>query len=428
VAEEDPAIGGSGRSGAALKSELALPARSEAENARRLLDGTAWRDFCRSLEQAGEHLRRCPVGETAVPGELRAEGYRYLLGLLTSGALQALQLADPDQPRFVRNPDSVAKWGAENVDNQYLWARVRPDASYRIEGVRGSCFECLIEVKEGYMQLGDDAVYATLLASELQVEPDGRFEILLSAERPKGHEGNWMPLAPEARYVSVRQYFVDWEQEEPAHFEIFRIGGEGEPSAALRPEQMAARLDEASRWTLQTARFWSEWIEQLREAHVPGRLREPRPYVGGAAGIVYGNDWWSLGPDEAMLLETELPDARYWQIQLCDVWFRSLDYATRQTGLNRAQARTDRDGKLRCVVAHRDPGVQNWLDTAGHPEGMIQYRWIWTRTRPHPQVKIVPFETLRDHLPADTPRVSAEERRRAVAARQRHVIRREPVT
>ncbi len=428
MADEEAAVGGTGKSGAALKAELAGLERSPAENARRLLTGEAWRDFCRSLEQAGEHLLHFPLAETAVPGELRAEGFRYLLGLATSGALQALQLADPDQPRFVRNPDSVAKWGAENVDNQYLWARIRPDAAYRVEGLRRSAFDFLVEVKDGYMQLGDDRVFATLLASELDVAPDGRFEILLSAERPRGHSGNWMPLPPEARYVTVRQYFVDWTREEPARFEIFRIGGEGEPPAPLTPGRMAELLDEAGLWTLQTARFWMEWVTQLRDAYVPGELKAPKPFVGGAQGIVYGNDWWRLGPDEALVVESDPPDARYWQVQLCDVWFRTFDYATRQTGLNHGQARLDADGRLRCVVAHRDPGVPNWLDTCGHPEGMIQYRWIWTRDRPRPSVRIVPFEKLKDALPDDTPEVSPAERRRETAARHRHVIRREPVT
>lgn len=428
MSEDEPAVGGAGKSGAALKAELRPAERSEAENAQRLLDGTAWREFCRSLEAAGEHLLAFPTGETEVPGQLRSEGFQYLLGLVNSGILQALQLADPDQPRLVRNPDSETKWGAENVDNQYLWCRVRSDAAYRIEGNRSTTFEALLETKDGYMQLGDDQVFETLLLSELQTESNGDFEILLSAERPAGHAGNWMPLAPEARYFTVRQYFVDWAQERPAHFEIYRIGGEGVPSPPITPARMAGLLDEAGLWTLQTTKFWMEWVDQLRRDHVKGELREPRPFVGGAAGIVYGNDWWSLEPDEVMIVETELPDARYWQVQLCDVWFRTMDYVTRQTGLNAAQARVDSDGKLRLVVAHRDPGVQNWLDTSGHPEGMIQYRWIWTQSRPHPRVEVVPFSKLRDALPAETPAYSVDARRAALEVRHRHLARREPVT
>jgi hypothetical protein len=425
---DEPAVGGSGKSGAAIKAELRPATRSDADNAKRLLDGSAWREFCRALEAAGEHVLAFPTAETSVPGQLRSEGFQYLLGLVNGGILQALQLSDPDRPRIVRNPDSEAKWGAENVDNQYLWARIRPDAAYRIEGNRRNAFEALLEIKDGYMQLGDDQVFETLLLSDLETQSNGDFEILLSAERPAGHSGNWMPLAPGARYFAVRQYFVDWAEERPAHFEIYRVGAEGEAPAPITPARMASLLDEAGLWTLQTTKFWMEWVEQLRRDHVKGSLREPRPFVGGAKDIVYGNDWWSLEPHEAMIVETELPDARYWQLQLCDVWFRTMDFTTRQTGLNAAQARVDSDGKLRCVVAHRDPGVQNWLDTSGHPEGMIQYRWIWTQSQPHPIVQVVPFSKIREALPADTPEYSSTQRREALSVRHRHLARREPVT
>jgi hypothetical protein len=428
MSKDEAAVGGSGKSGASLKADLARPARSEAEQAKRLVSGEAWREFCRSLEAAGQHLLDFPVGSTPVPGELQAEGIKYALGLATGGILQALQLSDPDRPRFVRSPDSESKWGAENVDNQYLWCRVSPNATYRIEGRRENVFEALLETKDGYMQLGDDRVFATSLLTELECESDGTFEILLSAKRPAGHSGNWMEMPPDTKYFTVRQYFADWEAERPAHFEIYRVGGEGEAPPPTTPARMAELLDEAGLWTLQTAQFWQEWIEQLRRDHVKGRLQPPRPFVGGARDIVYGNDWWSLDPGEAMIVECAVPDARYWQFQLCDVWFRTMDYATRQSGLNHTQARIDSDGSIRVVVAHEDPGVQNWLDTSRHPEGMFQYRFVWTQSRPEPSVRVVPIETLRDDLPAETPDFGVEERRAALAIRHRHVHRREPVT
>jgi hypothetical protein len=428
MSDEEAAVGGSGKSGASLKADLQRETLTEQENADRLLRGDAWRDFCRSIEAAGQHLLEFPVGSTAVAGELQAEGMKYALGLVTGGILQALQLSDPDCPRFVRSPDSESKWGAENVDNQYLWCRIRPDATYRIEGHRRNVFEALLETKDGYMQLGDDQVFATALLTELYCESDGRFEILLSAERPAGHTGNWMEMPPDTRYFTVRQYFADWETERPAQFEIYRIGGEGVAPQPTTPAKMAGLLDEAGLWTLQTARFWQEWIIQLRADHVKGQLQPPRPFVGGARDIVYGNDWWSLDAGEAMVVECAVPDARYWQFQLCDVWFRTMNYATRQTGLNHSQARVDADRVVRIVVAHEDPGIQNWLDTGGHPEGMFQYRFIWTRSRPEPSVRVVPIEKVRDLLPKQTPSYSAKRRSEALEIRHRHLHRREPVT
>jgi len=425
---KEPAIGGTGKFGQLLRDELRGPDRTPEENTKRLLSGEAWRKFCHSIEEAGAYLLEFPTGETATPGELQAQAMKYALGLTNAGIQQALQLSDPDTPRIVRSPDSEAKWGAENADNQYLWCRVGPHAQYLITGNKNNVFEALLETKDGYMQIGDDQVFDTVLLSEISCEADGSFEILLAAEKPQGFTGNFMLMPPETRYWCARQYFVDWESEIPARFEIHRIGGEGEAPTPLTPARMSELLDDAGLWTLQTTKFWQEWIDQLRRDHVKGRLLGPVPFVGGARDIVYGNDWWSLDPDEAMIVEFEVPDARYWQIQLCDVWFRTMDWATHQTSLNHAQSYIHPDGRARFVIAHQDPGVQNWIDTWGHPEGMIQYRYVWTNTEPPPSVTIVPLDRVQEELPSGTPSYSPDERRRALAIRHRHLQRREPVT
>ena len=89
--------------------------------------------------------------------------------------------------------------------------------------------------------------------------------------------------------------------------------------------------------------------------------------------------------------------------------------------------RIDTDGRFRCVLAHEDPGVPNWLDTTGLPEGFMALRWTYSNKPDElPTVKAtrVPFDAIRAHLPADTRTVSAEERREQIRLRQRHVQRR----
>jgi hypothetical protein len=391
-----------------------------AADAGRSETARAWRSFCESLRAAGDVV----LGANAdAPPQVRAEGAEYLLGLVAAGVRQALELGDPLRPRFLRNPDSHSRWGAENADNQYLWARVDPATRYRIVGTRGSVFDFLIEVKEGYMQLGDDRNFATLSADQIETAPDGSFEIGVCAERCAG---NWLPLHPDARYLAIRQYFCDWEHEDPARFRIETWGDDAAPPAPLTEARAAATIDSAARWTFESARFWNEWVEALRRDSRPNALGPARRVAGGADAIHYGNERFRLGPDEALIVEVTPPRARYWAFQLCDPWFRSLDYASRQTSLNQHQVRIDADGRCRCVVAHRDPAVPNWLDTAGHPEGILQYRWIWTDDNPRPTGRVVALGALREVLPHDTPIVTAEQRRRTVRMRRSHVARREP--
>jgi len=410
---------GSSRDAEALRRERA--ARPDAEEAaRRLLSGEAWHAYCDALRDAGDHLLAC--AEDAAPAT-RAAGVHYLLGLVRAGLGQALELADPARPRFFRNPDSSSRWGAENADNQYLWARVDPALRYEIRGERGTAFDFLIEVKEGYMQLGDERNFATLTAADVRCDDDGRFAVVLAAQPPAK---NGLALHPAARFVAIRQYLCDWQRETPARFRIECLD-EREPASAT-PARMASLLQDAADWTLGSARFWSEWTERLRAGYDPGKIAPARRFAGGADDIYYGNDFYALGPDEALVIESAVPDARYWQFQLCDLWFRSADWAERTTSLNHLQARIDGDGRFRCVVAHRDPGVPNWLDTGGETEGVLQYRWIWSRDNPQPGGSIVPFARVRELLPADTPVVSAADRRNQRRLRSSHRSLREPAS
>ena len=80
-------------------------------------------------------------------------------------------------------------------------------------------------------------------------------------------------------------------------------------------------------------------------------------------------------------------------------------------------------------MAHRDPGVSNWLDTTGHPEGFLSPRWAYSETPPPeswPRIraKKVAFDEIGKHLHPDTPRIRPEERRAQIHNRQRHVQRR----
>ena len=72
------------------------------------------------------------------------------------------------------------------------------------------------------------------------------------------------------------------------------------------------------------------------------------------------------------------------------------------------------------VVAHRDPGVPNWLDTEGRRDTMLTYRWIKPVTKPVAVSRVVAFSELRGALPEGTATVTPEQRRDELAARQRH--------
>jgi hypothetical protein len=149
---------------------------------------------------------------------------------------------------------------------------------------------------------------------------------------------------------------------------------------------------------------------------------------GGQATNVYSGGVFELGPDEALLIEATVPvEPQYAGFHLSNLWGESLDFANHQSSLNHFQVERDADGVRRYVVAHRDPGVPNWVDTTGLPEGFLTFRWAYSELPPQlPTTKVrkLRFDEIRSHLPADTRSVSPAERREAIRIRQAHVQRR----
>jgi hypothetical protein len=99
-----------------------------------------------------------------------------------------------------------------------------------------------------------------------------------------------------------------------------------------------------------------------------------------------------------------------------------MDFAERQTSLNAHQARLDPDGAFRGVIAHRDPGVPNWLDTAGHRRGTLALRFLLAEQTPKVEIERMPLAALTARLPASTPRVTPAERAAGLERRRRAAL------
>ena len=111
------------------------------------------------------------------------------------------------------------------------------------------------------------------------------------------------------------------------------------------------------------------------------RIRE-----GGRWGLS-SSGHFQLGDDEALVLTFDPIGAEYLAVQLASGWLCSLDYLHHTASLNLSQAKPDPDGTLPLVVAPKDPGVANWLDTTGLHEGTLFVRWqkLPTTLDPHAQ-------------------------------------------
>ena len=451
-------------------------------NARDELRG-AFDDLIRNLQEARDTIDDPKYFPPAATPRVLAEGYRYLAGFVHHGVERAFH-EDPDFPAF-RNALSVFnKSTIENADAVYFYAPIDGRKTYRVTG-RAEDFRhwraeprrghgpfapqyLIFEVATGPMS-GDSGDlreltpgfrtgFGSVDSSSLVVEDDGSFELLLGPERPSGHEGNFIcTRKPPSRrnpdggdrfaeYVSGRQLFYDWEKEEPIHLSIECLDTAGGHPQPFTPEKAAASLRRMGGIIRGQMRFWLEFYDAVLDCN---QTHEPdgRPYFmpvngynepnaassdtgGGMSTNLYAGGIYDLAPDEALYVEASFAGQPvYTSMHLGTLWGESPDYANHQSSLNHHQMYMGPDGVQRWVVAHRDPGVQNWIDTTGVPRGFLSHRWAYSELPakedwPRISARKLRFDEIANAFPPDQPRVTPAQRSEAVRIRQRHVQKR----
>jgi hypothetical protein len=342
-----------------------------------------------------------------------AAGIRHLLVLLAAGIDEVLRF-DPDPILSVQrtSTDDIVTWGMECPDCIYTRAVLRGGESYRLFGNRGTARYVGLQTMNGI------ATTANELVDELEVDTDGNFEVVLSADE---RAGNWMRIEGDHPTLTVRHFFYDWDTEVASSLRIERLGDAVDAkSRSLDPEMAVSRqLVALGDFVPDNLAFFL----QFGAAPPPNGFLPPidRTDIGAAAENKPVIGRWELRPDEALIVEVEPPEGIYWSFSIGNPWWETIHYGRHQSSLNAHQAALDPDGLVRVVLCDRDPGVANWLDTAGYSNGPIILRCVRIKTAPTPTTRVVPFRDIHAELPSDTTKVTPEERTSILAARRRAV-------
>lgn len=376
---------------------------------------SAWRAFCGRLEALGERI----LGSEFPNGPAdRPEGIAHLAEQVACWLGWAIGHCDPAAPFFHRSNDLVTQWGGPNQDNAYHHARIDPARRYRIRGSMHACEDFVLTLRAGFMHMPTWGTKAALTASERGIARGDAFELLLGGD---GSDPGWIQIPEGVTTVSLREYYLDWSAEEPAVFAIECLDEVPAPARLSGPE-LAAQLEHAITQIERSLVHWNDYLREHRAKGIDNQFALPMKVAKGLDVARYMFCFWSLAPDEALLVETDLPKARYWGLQLATLgWFEPVDPVHRITSRNQNQLQVDPDGQVRVVLAHEDPGVSNWLDSAGRREGLATFRWFWPESDPSPRTRVVPLRELAALLPAGTPRVDAAARRREIRARKEHL-------
>jgi len=324
------------------------------------------------------------------------------------GALEFYATEDFDKPRFSPIVTPLRKW-SDNPDARYYFTPLRGDGVYRVRGRRGSEVYLNFTLHRGDRDgAWPSGVVADLKMRDMHFEPDGSYEVVIAADE---QPGNWMKLEPDAGSLVVRFYYQN-ERSAAAdpttvpELEIARETDGSGPTPAADDATIAKRLERVANWVR------SKYGYQVLS--VPGRplpgwfsstpntLGRPEDWEAakegggwGAVDAAYSAGPYAIGPDEALVMEGRLPEGVFSNVVLWNEMGKTEDYRDRTVSLNARQMVLDDDRRFRIVIAHRDPGVPNWLDTAGRERGTIYWRHFLPAETPEvATLRVVPFDEV----------------------------------
>ena len=316
---------------------------------------------------------------------------------------------DPAHPSFRPIVTAWRRALGDNADARYHDARVDPAGTYRVRGnLAGAVYVSFtVEAAAGDGSF-PTATVGVLNDTELDAAADGSFELVVGGpERP----GPWLPLPEGAARITVRHY---WEEADtPWRPPVADLGltidlVDGHDAFASRPPAPTDATTAAAirRMATYVRGRTIDLIPRPGEgepppfvSRVPHEFPPPVPpgdHALAAADAAYAMAPYLLGPDEALVMTVRWPECRCANVSIWNRQMQTLDYLRGTVSLNRAQTVAGADGSVRIVIAHRDPGVPNWLSTEGRAFGLVYWRFML------PEGDIAPIES--EVVPVDSVR------------------------
>jgi hypothetical protein len=366
---------------------------------------------------------------TGWPGDDRElnthEALRHLLRNVNL-AHAAYMEADYENPQLTRlGATSRLQFQLPSPDCVYHTALLHGDCEYRLRGDRGSASVFQTTVFKGHAcDLVGWQTHSNASSHDLAAyAPGSGIDVILSRRRPAGSGcTHWLELPSGRCELHIRQYYGDWEREQPADLALTREG-QSFPAALLSRETAEVRFNRL----VDLLRVHTDYYRAGVQAHLDAdpHLIPELVIPGAFEGTRYFNGHFRCRPDQAVILEIEEPDAPYWNMALYQLQWEPGDWWARLSSYNCTQVRAEPDGGIRFVASWTDPGVPNWLDCSGRMLHLVSFRFFRARRPPaSPRLSTVPLAQLREHLRPDVPEISAAERQALLERRLRSAIRR----
>lgn len=328
---------------------------------------------------------------------------------------QAARFMVPGHHWFGRDVPG-SRWAGDSPDFIYRTIPIAHGGHYEIRG-KATCADIPTVNYSLMADLTAAPITLTLLDSlDMDIAADGSFTITVD-DSPAHDRPNHIQTKPGADFIMVRDALGDWTGQSANSLEVARL----DPDDVAKPEpDMAAH---AAKIAIQGL-YYTYYCTQSGAGQEPNNIRPPMSSAafGGMATQWGTKGNLNLAADQALIVRSNAAGAQFRNLTLTDAFHMSIEYWQRTSSFNHKQMAADEDGDFTFVIAHRDPGIHNWIDTGGLRRTMFGQRWqAFDRSGEHDDpwmtVREVNFDQLESELPGGVRRIDEKGRRAQIAAR-----------
>ena len=260
---------------------------------------------------------------------------------------------DPRAPAFQRQTTSSPVGRAER--RQRLPPRPRrPVAPYRISGRMHSCEDFILAIRRNFMHKEE---WGTVQESTRTISASGPATIRVPpGRRRRRTDACRCPTAP-CRCRSASTTSTGSRGAGHLHHRVPRRGRPVRPALRRRARLRARRGGHPP----------APVTHVLEPVHARAHAGQQDNEFGGGYDVQrglkaakYAFCFFDLAPDEALVVECDVPQSRYWSFHLYNLACgEALEYATHVTSRNHTKTRISDDGRIRVVAEDEEPGVPN---------------------------------------------------------------------
>ena len=358
---------------------LAAPslAEEEGQSADRFSELQSVKAFDEYLATVGE--MRQTILSDAINEREASEGMRFLLRVIAMSQDVSGDGYAP-APHFARMDTQRRKVGGDNPDAEYDLVVWSGDRDYKITGNVGSVDHMSFTVLSRQPS-GRSKTLGYVNEQTIGADANGNFTLWLTSEKPNA-AGLWIQTEPGAGSILVRQYIGDRATEKLATYRIEVVGREHLDPLPPSSDAEVARSIHGARAGLQTLatlhRIITPSIHDSRNAFQRLNSDNFGADISGSDNL-YMIGTYAINADEALIIEVDALDVRYWNLAIESPWHESVDYAQRKGSRTHDDVTADPDGKIRFLIAHARTDHPNYIETAGHSRGFMTLRWVGER-------------------------------------------------